>query len=195
MFTDKPVFRLPEVSLTFVGQNGKIKNKFRFSGGKPMKHLKKLILVLAIVLADQLTKYLTVLHIPLNTGHVDLWPGVVCLTHVHNYGAAFSSFQGAQWLFVIVFIILTAAIVWEFSKDRLPFTNLERWVIAAIYAGGIGNMIDRLRFGFVVDMIEVEFMNFAVFNIADSFITCGCIALLAHLVLFNKDFWKDEKKT
>ena len=55
-------------------------------------------------------------------------------------------------------------------------------------------MIDRLRFGFVVDMIEVEFINFAVFNIADCFITCGCIALLAHLVLFNKDFWKDEKK-
>ena len=64
----------------------------------------------------------------------------------------------------------------------------------AIYAGGIGNMIDRLRFGFVIDMIEVEFVNFAVFNVADSCITCGAILLLCHLALFNKEFWKDEKK-
>ena len=76
----------------------------------------------------------------------------------------------------------------------MPFTTLERWCIVAIYGGGIGNIIDRLRFGYVIDMIEVEFMDFAVFNIADSFITCGAILLLAHLILFNKEFWKEEKK-
>ena len=90
--------------------------------------------------------------------------------------------------------MFTLAIIWEFSQKRMPFTTWERWCIAAVYAGGLGNMIDRLRFGYVVDMIEVEFMNFPVFNVADCFITCGCILLIAHLVLFNRDFWKEEKK-
>ena len=55
-------------------------------------------------------------------------------------------------------------------------------------------MIDRLRLGYVVDMIEVEFMRFAVFNVADIFITCACVLLLVHLILFNKAFWKEDKK-
>ena len=55
-------------------------------------------------------------------------------------------------------------------------------------------MIDRLRYGYVVDMIKTEFMEFPVFNVADCFITCGCIMLLVHLVFFNKAFWKDGKK-
>ena len=52
-------------------------------------------------------------------------------------------------------------------------------------------MIDRVRFGYVVDMIAVDFMNFAVFNVADCFITCGSILLVLHLIFFNKAFWKD----
>lgn len=146
-----------------------------------------------IVAADQLFKAWIVSAIPLS-GQIPVIDGLFHLTYVQNTGAAFSSFQGAQWLFVLIFLLLTVAIIWEFPKKKMPFTTLERWCIVAIYAGGIGNMIDRLRFGYVIDMIEVEFMNFAVFNIADSFITCGCILLLVHLSLFNKEFWKDEKK-
>ena len=147
----------------------------------------------AIVAADQFTKYLVLQNIPLHS-HVDFIPGLLNLTYVRNNGAAFSSFEGAQWLFVVVFVLFTAAIVWEFSGKRWPFTNFERWLIVAIYGGGIGNMIDRFRFGYVVDMIETAFMDFPVFNVADCFITCGCILLLAHLFLINKDFWKEEKK-
>ena len=146
-----------------------------------------------IVAADQITKYLVVANIPMHT-QVDVLPGVVGLTHVHNYGAAFSSFQGMQWLFAVIFVVFTVAVIWENRKKALPFTNFERWCIAAIYAGGLGNMIDRVRLGYVVDMIETRFMEFPVFNVADCFITCGCIALIAHLVLFNREFWKEEKK-
>lgn len=158
-----------------------------------MQYLWMTIFAAAIVGADQFTKYLVLQNIPLH-GHVDFLPGLLGLTYVRNTGAAFSSFEGAQWLFALVFVLFTAAIVWEFSKKRWPFTNFERWLIAAIYAGGIGNMIDRFRFGYVVDMIQTEFMEFPVFNVADSFITCGCILLMAHLFLFNKEFWKEEKK-
>ena len=113
---------------------------------------------------------------------------------MQNTGAAFSSFQGMQWLFLAVFVVFTAGVIWVFWKKKLPFTAFERWCIAAIYAGGLGNMIDRLRLGYVVDMIKTDFMNFPVFNVADSFITCGCIALLVHLFFFNREFWKDDKK-
>lgn len=147
----------------------------------------------AIVAADQISKFLVLEHIPLH-GHVDVIPGLVCLTYEQNTGAAFSVLQGAHWLFALIFLVFAAFIVWEFSKKRLPFTDLERWLLVAVFAGGVGNTIDRLRFGYVVDMIQTEFIEFPVFNVADSFITCGCIALVAHLLLWNKAFWKDEKK-
>ena len=146
-----------------------------------------------IVAADQWTKWLVVEKIPLYS-HVKAIPGLFYLTYVQNTGAAFSSFDGMQWLFVLVFVVLTVAVIWEYFKKPMPFSCFERWCIAAVYGGGLGNMIDRVRLGYVVDMIATDFMKFPVFNVADCFITCGCIALLAHLVLFNKDFWKDEKK-
>ena len=146
-----------------------------------------------IVAADQFTKYLTVANIALGE-RLEWMPGFLGLTYVQNTGAAFSSFEGMQWLFALIFAVFTVAVVWEYCHNSLGFSRFEWWCIAAIYAGGLGNMIDRVRLGYVVDMIRTEFMNFPVFNVADCFITCGCIALMASLILFNKEFWKDEKK-
>ena len=147
----------------------------------------------AIAAADQLTKYWVVEHIGLYQS-VPLIPRVLGLTYVQNRGAAFSSFQGMQWLFTLIFLAFTLAILYEYFKKPMPFTNLERWSIAAIYGGGLGNMIDRVRLGYVVDMLETEFMEFPVFNVADCFITCGCVLLMVQLAFFNKSIWKDEKK-
>ena len=158
-----------------------------------MQFLWYALFALGIVAVDQWTKVLVVQQIPLFS-RVEAIPGLFHLTYVQNTGAAFSAFRGAQWLFALIFVVLTAAILYEYFKKPLPFTKAERWMIAAIYGGGVGNMIDRLRFGYVVDMIEVDFMKFAVFNVADCFITCGCILLMAHLVFFNKAFWKEDKK-
>ena len=146
-----------------------------------------------IVAADQYTKFLTVANIALYED-IPFIPKVLGFTYVQNTGAAFSSFEGQQWLFALVFAVFAAAIIWEFSKKRWPFTSFERWCIVSVFAGGLGNMIDRLRLGYVVDMIELEFIRFPVFNVADCFITCGCIALMVSLIFFNKEFWKDEKK-
>ena len=152
------------------------------------------ILFTAVVVGlDQFTKYLTVANIPLHT-QIPFIPDFLGFTYVKNFGAAFSSFQGQQWLFVLIFAAFTAGIVWEYFKKPMGFNKFERWCIAAIYAGGLGNMIDRIRLGYVVDMIETLFMNFPVFNVADCFITCGCFALMGSLIFVNKEFWKDEKK-
>ena len=146
-----------------------------------------------IVVADQVTKYLTVANIPLYQD-VPFLPGVLNLTYVQNTGAAFSSFEGQQWLFALIFLVFTGLIFWEYYKVPMGFLPFERWCIAAVYGGGLGNMIDRVRLGYVVDMIETSFMDFPVFNVADIFITCGCILMLLHLFLVNKDFWREEKK-
>ena len=158
-----------------------------------MQFLLMSLFALGIVALDQWTKFLVLKKIPLY-GHVDAIPGLFHFTYVRNTGAAFSAFEGMQWLFALIFVVLTAAIIYEYFWKRQPFTTFERWLIAAIYGGGVGNMIDRVRFGYVVDMINLDFMNFAVFNVADCFITCGCILLILHLVFFNKAFWKEEKK-
>ena len=158
-----------------------------------MQYLWMPLFAAGIVAADQFTKFLVLQNIPLHA-NVDFIPGLLSLTYVRNTGAAFSSFEGAQWLFAVVFVLFTVAIIWEFSGKRWPFTNFERWLIVAIYGGGVGNMIDRFRFGFVVDMIQTDFMDFPVFNVADCFITCSAILLLLHLFLINKEFWKEEKK-
>ena len=151
------------------------------------------VFCLGAVALDQWTKYLVVQNIPLHA-QVPVIDGLFHFTYIQNTGAAFSSFEGQHWLFVLVLAGFAGFIIWEFPKKRLAFTNFERWMLVAIFAGGVGNMIDRLRLGYVVDMIEVEFMRFAVFNVADIFITCACVLLMVHLILFNKNFWKEEKK-
>ena len=150
------------------------------------------LFVAGIVATDQVTKFLTVANIPLYQD-VPFLPGVLNLTYVQNTGAAFSSFEGQQWLFALIFLVFTGLVFYEYFKKPMGFTTLERWCIAAIYGGGLGNMIDRVRLGYVVDMIETTFIEFPVFNVADCFITCGCVLLMIHLFLFNKAFWKENK--
>ena len=151
------------------------------------------LFTLGIVAVDQWTKYLVLTNIELYD-HVNAIPGLFHLTYVQNTGAAFSSFSGMRWLFILVFAVLTAAVLYEYFKKPMPFNCFERWCIAAVYAGGLGNIIDRVFRGYVVDMIDLDFMNFAVFNVADCFICCGAAGLMVSLVFFNKKFWKEEKK-
>ena len=157
-----------------------------------MSFLFYLIFIAGIVIGDQVTKFLVVQNIPLHTD-VQAIPGLFHLTYVQNTGAAFSSMEGMRWGFVAIFVVLTVLILIEYRKKSMPFRPFERWCIAAIYGGGLGNVIDRIFLGYVVDMIEVDFMHFAVFNVADIFITCGCIALIISL-FFNKEFWKEDKE-
>ena len=158
-----------------------------------MQLLFMVLFAAGIVAADQYTKLLTVANIALYQD-VEFIPGILGLTYVQNTGAAFSSFEGQQWLFALIFAVLTVAVVYEYAKKSMPFSKFERWCIAAIYGGGLGNMIDRVRLGYVVDMLETKFMKFPVFNVADCFITCGCILMMISLCFFNKEFWKEEKK-
>ena len=149
--------------------------------------------VVAVVILDQLSKLWVVQNIEI-FGFLEAIPGLFHLTYVQNTGAAFSSFEGFRWLLSGVFVLFAGLVIWEFSKKKLPFSGFDRWCIVFVFAGGLGNAIDRIRLGYVVDMVELEFIRFPVFNLADGFISCGCILLILHMIFFNKDFWKEEKK-
>lgn len=158
-----------------------------------MEFLCYCLFVAGIVAADQITKALVVARIALYAD-VPFLPGILQLTYVQNNGAAFSSFAGQQWLFALIFLVFTGLILWEYFRKQAGFTPFERWCIAAVYGGGLANMIDRIRLGYVVDMFETTFVDFPVFNVADCFITCGCILVMVHLIFWNKAFWKDGRK-
>ena len=156
---------------------------------KPFEYILMPIFILLAVALDQVTKYLVVENIPLHS-RVPAIEGLFGLTYVQNTGAAFSSFQGMRWLFVLIFLGVTVLVIWELFHNSMGFTRLEWWFIASIFAGGLGNVIDRVRQGFVVDMVELQFISFPIFNVADCFITCGSVLLIVHLLFFNKSTWK-----
>ena len=137
------------------------------------------------VVLDQISKYLTVKYIPLHE-IVPLWDGVVHLTHLRNTGMAFSMLQGGRWFFLVmtlvVFVMLGLAI-----RKKWVSHPVSLWALTAIVGGAIGNLIDRVRLGYVVDMIEVVFMYFGVFNVADCFVVCGAILLVIAVFFFEKE--------
>lgn len=141
-----------------------------------------------IVAADQFSKYLTVTNIPLG-GEVPVIDWLFQLTYIQNDGMAFSMLRGGRWFFFIVTLIALGLIVLAIGKKWVTHpTGL--WALAAIAGGAVGNLIDRIRLGYVIDMIEVTFMNFAVFNVADCFVVCGAILLVIYVFFFDK---KEEK--
>jgi signal peptidase II len=113
-------------------------------------------------------------------GGLDLIPGVIHLTYVENTGAAFSILSNMRW--VLVAVSAVCVIVLAFTLIRYRASALCKLGLAAVLGGAVGNMIDRILTGRVIDMFELEFMNFAIFNVADCFITVGglvfCVSLL-----------------
>jgi signal peptidase II len=118
-----------------------------------------------------------------------LWDGVLHLTYVENRGAAFGSFTEARWIFMILSPLLIIAVigVMIYYRNKMGLSYIIP--LSLIAAGGIGNMIDRIFLGYVVDFIDFRLINFAVFNGADSIICIGA-AYLAIVMLFLKN---DEK--
>lgn len=145
------------------------------------------IVAILILIADQGLKYWVTLNIPLDTGHVTLIPGVLELTNIHNNGAAFSILQHApHWIFVI-FTVVFAAIAVFCLRRNVVHGKVGRWSVVLVLAGAVGNCIDRILSGYVVDMFNFLFVRFAVFNLADIFIVVAGIALCLHVIFYRGD--------
>lgn len=142
-------------------------------------------MALALLALDQWVKHWITINLPLGETRVFL-PGLVQLRTVHNYGAAWSSFSGMRWLLLAVTgcIVLAVLLVLARRIVRHPVGLCAGFLILA---GGLGNIIDRARLGYVVDMFDFQFMNYPVFNVADICVVCGCIlGAVYYLFLYEK---------
>ena len=134
-----------------------------------------LLLVMLLVVIDQLVKYWVATTIALGASH-EVIPGVLALTNLRNQGAAWSILQGQQWFFAIISVVAIAVIAYLMVRWRQQPVLMVG--LSLILAGTLGNFIDRLLNGYVVDMFELLFINFPVFNVADSCLTSGVLILV-----------------
>lgn len=147
------------------------------------------IAVVLVLIADQALKYWVSLNIDLNTGEQALIPGFIKLVNIHNNGAAFGLLGGGgwRWVFVVVALVFAVVVVYALKRD-LIHGKLGRWAAVGVLAGSIGNCIDRVAYGYVVDMFKFEFLGDsrlnAIFNVADVFISC-CGVLFCLYIIFG----------
>ena len=140
---------------------------------------------------DQWLKAYVTANIPLGQAQ-SLLPGVVELRTVHNYGAAWSSFSGSRWLLVavtcIIVIFVTVLLVRRVVRHPLGVA-----ACCMVISGGLGNIIDRVRLGYVVDMFNLLFMNDPVFNVADILVVCGAVLGCIYYLWFYERYDKAVK--
>ena len=133
---------------------------------------------------DQWSKYLTVQNISLGETK-EFIPGFLSLTHLRNTGAAWSLLEGKMIFFYVITVIVSVVIIYLLIKNY----KKSIWYsvgLSFVLAGAIGNFIDRVRLGYVVDMLQTDFMNFPIFNVADSTLVVGVIWIFIYLILDEK---------
>ena len=142
----------------------------------------------AVVALDQLFKAWVRANIPLYPSaaeQIPLIPGVIHLSHLRNAGVAFGLLQGGRWAFLALLGVFCGLVIWAIAKGKLA-APWEKWLGVLAMAGALGNGIDRALYGYVVDMLEVEFISFPVFNLADCVINVSCVLFML-LTLFKKE--------
>ena len=149
-------------------------------------------LLVILIGADQALKYWTVTHLALGES-TELLPGVLQLTRLHNYGAAWSSLSGKTVVLLIVTMALLIAVAWLLVKKIVR----HRLGVAAglfILGGGLGNMIDRVWHGYVVDMLDISpLFEYPVFNLADCFVVVGAVLGAVYYLWFYDKYDKKER--
>ena len=154
--------------------------------------VRDLLLLILLVAIDRVTKYLCIAYLkPLGSTGKTLIKGVLRLLYLENDGGAFSFFEGGRIFFLIVTVIALIVMLWfylSFPDDKRH--SLYRLVLTVLAAGAVGNMIDRIRWGYVVDFIYVELIKFPIFNFADICITISIAVLM--VMIIRGDGRKDE---
>lgn len=151
------------------------------------------IVGMLVIILDQGVKFWVTNHIMLNTVTEPLIPGVISLVRMHNDGAAFSFLAGggARIYFIILTGIFTVAVILALITNFIN-GRFGRWCLVLVTAGGLSNCLDRVLYGYVVDMFKVELFDFAVFNVADIFITVFCLLFIIYIIFGGEDKKKAE---
>jgi len=139
------------------------------------------LIILVCVAADQISKFLVLEYLDKTTTY-PIIENVFHFTYVENPGAAFGMLADNRWVFMILSVVgISALIIWLAIEK--PKSMWIRTAAAMIAGGGIGNMIDRIAYGYVVDFIDCRFIDFYVFNIADSFVCVGCFMFIIGVIV------------
>lgn len=165
---------------------------------KAIRKIDVIILVIALAVLlflDQYTKYLTTVHLQVSESK-EFIKGFLQFTYVRNRGASFGMLQGQKVFFVILTCIILPLMIFIYlkisgiinlyssSSNKIKFVFLN-YAIMLVFIGAIGNFIDRLRFSYVVDFLDVEFIDFPVFNLADCYVTVGTVIVFVILFLLK----------
>lgn len=149
------------------------------------------VIIALIIILDQLTKYMIQTKMALNHT-IPVINDILHLTYIHNSGAAFSIFQNQRAFLIFLPLVVTIIVLVYMVKKR----KSEHWTLllslALIAAGGIGNLIDRIAHGYVVDFID--FRVFPIFNTADISVSCGCGLLIIYVLFIEPKYSKERKK-
>ena len=147
-----------------------------------------ILIIVGSIWLDQLTKWLAVTLLQGNPS-VPIIPGALQLTYLENPGAAFGMLQDNRWVFLIISTVGILA-VFAYLWIKRPTSKLLCVALSFIVGGGIGNMIDRILLGYVVDFIDFCLINFAIFNVADSFVCVGAGMMALWVIM---DTFREEK--
>ena len=150
-------------------------------------YLAALIIALAGIFLDQITKYLAVVHLKEKEAYV-LWDQVFQLEYLENRGAAFGMLQNQQIFFFFSVILISAVVVWFYFRVPMEKKFLPLRLCAVfIMSGAYGNFIDRLRLGYVIDFFYFKLIDFPVFNVADIYVTISTIVFCLLLFFYYKE--------
>lgn len=149
------------------------------------------IALILLTAADQVTKLLTLKYIK-PVGSLEIIKNILSLTYVENRGAAFGIMQNSRYIFIIITIVLSAVMVYFlfFKKNESKLLKLS---LTMILSGAVGNLIDRVFLGYVVDMIEVTFINYPVFNFADCCVVIGAVLFCIYVMFIYKEPKKEDE--
>lgn len=150
-------------------------------------NLLELIIIVILLAADQISKYLVQLYLSPVGKSAPVIDGLVQLTNVHNTGAAWGMLDGFRWLFIPLTLIVAGLLVIVMIRFRKNLSVFSRITLALLFSGAVGNFVDRLLLSYVRDFVDITpLFNFPVFNVADSALSVGCVMLVID-ALFLKD--------
>lgn len=143
------------------------------------------LLAAVLIVIDQLVKWGIVQNFALYD-EMEVVPGLFSLYYIQNRGAAWGIFEGRMTFFFIVTVLVVGYMIYTFHK--LPQNSrLAGISFSFILAGALGNFIDRMRLGYVVDMFRLDFINFPIFNVADACLTVGVLTMIVYILFFEKE--------
>ncbi len=145
-----------------------------------------LLLIVGIVGIDQLIKLWAIANLMGNESIIII-PGLLKLTYLENYGAAFGIFDGMKWFLILITGFMLVGILFLLYKNLWFNGKFLRTCLAFIVAGGFGNLIDRIRLGYVVDYLDInDWFSYPIFNFADCFVVVGAVLMMVYVIFFDK---------